>query len=159
MPSNVPRLPALQSQAPLQLGSIYLLRSFPSERENAKRRYINCRAKALVSWPSSSLQALAPSLRLSHELSLPSILPALYSRGRAGEHEEMQAVPWCWAVQKELSLTLIHAGASPMGQVLGAGPDVPLPPAPSQGSRRAPGLWSLASGAQILLAQRCGCGF
>lgn len=112
--------------------------------------------------PSESARVLAfviPASARSHEPSLPSILPALYTRGRAGEHEEMRAVPWCWAAQKELSLTLIHAGASPMGLVLGAGPGVPLPPAPSQGSRRAPGLWFLVSGAQILLAQRCGCGF
>lgn len=110
-------------------------------RANAKRIYINCRAKALVSWPSSSPQALAPSLQLSHELSLPSILPALYTRGVAGEHEGMRAVPWCWAGQKELSLALIHAGASPMGQVLGARPGVPLLRAGAADEHLGFGLW------------------
>lgn len=46
-------------------------------RDNAKRISINRRAKARMSWPSSSMRVLAPSQQLSHKPSLQIMLSPL----------------------------------------------------------------------------------
>lgn len=62
-------------------------------RDNAERMSVNCRAKVRVSWPSSSVQVLAPSQQLSHEPSLQIIFPALHpERREAG----WLASAWPW---------------------------------------------------------------
>lgn len=94
-------------------------------RDNAERMSINCRAKVRVSWPSSSVQVLAPSQQLSHEPSLQIIFPALHPERR---EPGWLVSAWPWgpcrgcavgrglAVQEELAFPLNHAGASLPGQ-------------------------------------------
>lgn len=91
-------------------------------RDNAKRMSINCRAKARVSWPSSSVQALAPSQQLSHEPSLQIIFPALHPQAARSRGWLASAWPWgscrgCamrggLAVQEELAFPLNRAGGT-----------------------------------------------